>query len=365
MILPQDPVRHSGAREARSSSMPVTTKENTMKFEELGIVSRHPNNPVLQSSQVPYDSSLVFNAGVAKFNGKYVMAFRNDYGYTQEQYRRSPGPFRTCIGLAESDDGYGWTVAPEPVFDLRGGGFRRAYDPRLTVIGGRCYMCFAADTDNGTLGGIAVTDDMRHFEVLSYTEPDNRNMVLFPEKIGGSFVRLDRPMPVYSSGGGEYFSTWVSESPDLRFWGNSRCILSHRDIPQFCNCKTGPAAPPVKTGKGWLSTFHAVWKLPENDLASWEPGGWNKMYMAGIMLLDLDDPGKVLGIADRPLMFPKTEYELEGFRGTTIFPGGMILEESGEVKFYYGASDTVECVATANVDELLKACLEHPARNSA
>ena len=71
------------------------------------------------------------------------------------------------------------------------------------------------------------------------------------------------------------------------------------------------------------------------------------------MLLDLDDPSKVIGMAREPLLRAEAEYELDGFRGSVIFPGGMILEDDGEVKIYYGAADTVECLATASVEELL------------
>ena len=80
---------------------------------------------------------------------------------------------------------------------------------------------------------------------------------------------------------------------------------------------------------------------------------WRKIYYAGLMLLDLDDPSKVIGIYDKPLLAPETPYEKIGFRGDVIFPGGMILEDSGEVKIYYGAADTVECLATADVNDLL------------
>ena len=96
----------------------------------------------------------------------------------------------------------------------------RAYDPRLTVLDGRCYMCFAVDTKHGLRGGIAVTEDFEKFEVLSLTVPDNRNMVLLPRKIGGKYVRLERPFPVYSRGGQDRFDTWISDSPDLKYWGN-------------------------------------------------------------------------------------------------------------------------------------------------
>ena len=72
----------------------------------------------------------------------------------------------------------------------------------------------------------------------------------------------------------------------------------------------------------------------------------------------MKDPEKVLGMAKTPLISPVTDYENNGFRGGAIFPGGMILEDTGEVKFYYGAADTVECLATADVDDLIAACLE-------
>ena len=72
------------------------------------------------------------------------------------------------------------------------------------------------------------------------------------------------------------------------------------------------------------------------------------------MLLDLNDPTQIISIAEKTLLMPDRDYELDGFRGSTIFPGGMILEDSGEVKIYYGAADTVECLATADVNDLLK-----------
>ena len=97
---------------------------------------------------------------------------------------------------------------------------------------------------------------------------------------------------------------------------------------------------------------------PDHGKNGWEPK-WTKSYTAGIMLLDLDDPSKIVGKYDEPLLFCDRDYEEEdGFRKSTVFPGGMILEDSGEVKFYYGASDTVECLATADVNDLIRLCLE-------
>ena len=314
------------------------------------IVRRYEGNPILTAEDVPYHATLVFNAGVTKFNGKYAMVFRNDYG--DESARRIDG---TNLGLAFSDDGFQWQVQSKPCFELSDEHIICANDPRLTVIAGRCYMTFAVITRQGVQGGIAVTDDFERFDILSMSLPDNRNLVLFPEKINGMFVRLERPFSWYKSGD-ERFDIWISDSTDLKYWGNSKLLLTTEEIP-FANNRIGPAAPPVWTDKGWLTTFHAVYKDENQVFNGWE-GNWNKKYMAGIMLLDLEDPAKIIAMSRKPLLVPEPiyEYEREGFRGNVIFPGGMILENDNEVKIYYGAADTVEALATAQINDLLNMC---------
>ncbi|WP_163878444.1 glycoside hydrolase family 130 protein [Paenibacillus favisporus] len=319
-------------------------------------VHRYPQNPILSPQDVPYGPAMVFNAGVAKFREKYVMVFRNDYG--NESLGIVEPSSTTNLGLAFSDDGIRWEVQPEPCWQWNDEEVIRVYDPRLTVIGDQCYMCFAVDTRHGLRGGIAVTRDFRKFDVLSLSLPDNRNMVLFPERIGGRYVRLERPMPVYSRGGSDRFDLWLSESPDLRYWGDSRLVLGVEHVP-FANDKIGPGAPPIKTDKGWLAAFHAVDIDRSRGKNGWEDR-WQKRYTAGIMLLDKEDPSRVIGMSNMPILAPEAPYEVAGgFRNDVIFPGGMILEPSGEVKIYYGAADTVECLATADVDDLLRLCLDH------
>ncbi|MCL6458988.1 MAG: glycoside hydrolase family 130 protein [Gorillibacterium sp.] len=328
------------------------------KLTSIPSVTRYAGNPVLTAGQVPYPTALVFNAGVTKFQGKYVMVFRNDHGSIEQETLEPHSS--TDLGLAYSDDGIHWNVQPKPCFKLHDEEIIRAYDPRLTVIDGRCYMCFAVDTKHGIRGGIAVTDDFEHFDILSLSTPDLRNMVLFPEKIGGLYTRLERPFTVYSRGGMDRFDTWISRSPDLRFWGQSDLLLAVEQVA-FSNDKVGPGAPPIKTDKGWLTTFHAVDVDPSRGKNGWEPS-WKKRYSAGIMLLDLENPSRIIGLSNRPLLASEALYETDGgFRNDVIFPGGMILEDNGEVKIYYGAADTVECLATAHVDDLVRACLEDEA----
>ncbi len=324
------------------------------------MIGRHPLNPVLKARDVPYDATLIFNAGVAKYDGRYVMLFRNDSGSSEADwtaYREGQTEvvprFRTCLGLATSKDGIQWEVQSAPAWKIATEEIHRVYDPRITVIDGVAYVCFAMDTRHGVRGGIARTEDFSDFEILSTSVPDNRNMVLFPERIGGRYFRLERPFPIYSRGQ-DRFDTWCGWSPDLRYWGDHELVLGVEDVP-FANDKVGPAAPPVKTSKGWLTTFHAVWRDPERNLGGWERT-WHKTYHAGIMLLDLENPSKVVGLSREPLFSPEAPYEKYGFRNDVVFPGGMILEESGEVKIYYGAADTVEALATAHVDDLLALC---------
>jgi len=347
---------------------------------------RHSRNPLLTASDVSYPCSLLFNAGVVKYQGKYVMVFRNDYGARSgEEYQRrleaGEKPFvGTNLGIAYSEDGVKWSVQSEPCIDLAKArkvmapmmdnpeaNLWRFYDPRLTVLDGKVYMCFAVDTEQGVRGGVAITEDFDRWEILSISVPDNRNMVLFPEKIGGRYARFERPVNAFGGNflTGSQAQMWQSFSPDLRHWGDSRFVLNS-DRLGWANDKMGPGAPPIRTEKGWLTAFHAVTRDDTRGKNGWE-GQWPKIYRAGLMLMDLERPWKIIGMAEEPLLSPETWYEtgedvpadsdFEGFRNHVIFPGGMILEDDGEVKIYYGAADTVECLATAHVDDLLALCV--------
>lgn len=323
-------------------------------------IRRHPANPVLTARQVPYPASLVFNAGVTRWQGRYLMVFRNDVGPRGAD--ETEKLTHTNLGMATSADGVTWDVAAQPLqmpgaaaFGLEDGDLRRVYDPRLHVIDGRLVLCLATDTNHGVIGSVVeASDDLRSFKVLSTTLPDNRNLVLFPERIGGQYVRLDRPFPVYSRGR-DRFDMWLSRSPDLRYWGDHRLVLGVEHVP-YANDKIGPAAPPIRTKDGWLCIFHAVDRDETRGKNGWE-GKWTKRYSAGVCLLDLNDPSKVVGMAKTPLIFPEASYETSGgFRDHVIFPTAAVLESSGEVKIWYGAGDAYMALATAHVDQLVGLC---------
>ena len=150
------------------------------------------------------------------------------------------------------------------------------------------------------------------------------------------------------------YDIWISESPDLVYWGKSDLQLCVEDVP-YANERLGAGNLPVRTEYGWLSLFHAVDVDPNRGKNGWEDK-WPKRYSAGVMLQDLQDPRKLIAYSKEPLIAPEPEFPYEtkeGFRTNVIFPGAMIIEDNGEVKMYYGAADTVECLATAQLDDLI------------
>lgn len=211
------------------------------------VIRRYEGNPLITPQDVPYHPALAYNAGVTKYKGRYIMAIRVDYMRTDAHL---PDDASTDSGLAYSDDGLRWQVLSKPCWSVHTDWVRRYYDPRLTVIGDKCYLTFAADTKHGVCVGLAVTEDFEHFKVLNLSTPDNRNSVLFPEKINGNYVRLERPFSTYGNWDPAWrvagYDIWLSESPDLVYWGKSRPVLATDEVA-FANLKIGPCAPPVRT----------------------------------------------------------------------------------------------------------------------
>ena len=137
------------------------------------IIKRYECNPVLSMKDIPYEATCVYNAGITKYNGKYVMVFRNDIklnGYGTNPLKK------VDLGIATSDDGIHWNVSPKPFLsaeDYTTDEIRRFYDPRLTVIDGVLHMCFAVDTKHGVHGGVGIIHDLERLEIMSISAPDN------------------------------------------------------------------------------------------------------------------------------------------------------------------------------------------------
>ena len=295
------------------------------------IIQRHPTNPILTPEMIP-GANAVFNSSVTRFGNRYVGVFRVEKRQGFQSLR-----------VAWSEDGISnWKFDPDEVLVPTEEPFKTyeeaRYDPRITQIGDAYYICHASENRYGCQVSVASTKDFKTFTKIAVAaEPTNRNMVLFPEKIGGLYVRLDRPWE-----GGNSGNMWISYSPDLVFWGRSECIMTSRGFA-WDQGKIGPGAPPIKTKDGWLIIYHGI-----------TPRVNAKIYKAGVALLDLEDPRKVIARAKEYLMAPRELYERVGDVPNVVFPTAVIpYFEKDELRIYYGAADTVFCLATAKISELI------------
>ena len=305
---------------------------------ETHLLRRHPENPILTAADFPRPVNSVFNAGAVKFNGQYLLLAR------VEDLTGS-----SCLWLARSDDGVHFTPDPEPaLLPASEGTFGLVEDcsledPRITQIGDTFYITYVAYSGYGCVTALAKTQDFRRYErVAVMTLPDNKDVVLFPEKIGGRYAKLDRPMTRPPSVG----DMWISFSPDLVHWGDPRPVMTPRPR-KWDGYKIGAGAPPIRTPYGWLEIYHGVRETAAGLL-----------YRLGAVLLDLEEPWRVVGRADEAILSPLYPEDFHGNVANVVFTCGAILEEDGELKVYYGAADQVMCLATAPVDGVIALCLK-------
>jgi predicted GH43/DUF377 family glycosyl hydrolase len=311
------------------------------------LVTRYENNPILAPKDMPVPCCAVYNSGVVKTKaGEYIMASRF------EDLRK-----KQCVWVSRSRDGVRFTPDPEPVrftcakaereeYDrtvhIDGPLIGSWYDPHINPVGDEFYITYCVGGDYGCRIALGKTEDFKTIGHVSFPlHILNRNAVLFPEKLGGEYWMLHRPQNTMSSSNGDI---WIASSPDLKYWGNCKVVAKPQNYWE--NKKIGPAAPPIKTAAGWLTVYHGV--FPHSN-------GVN--YGAGVMLLDLEQPWKVVGRCPDCILFVEEQYEMVGQVPNVVFPGAVIPESDGTVKIYYGAADYVQCLATARIDDLIAACV--------
>ncbi len=295
------------------------------------LITRFSGNPILTKEDIPYPVATVHNAAVVKHNHEYIMIFRS---------HRLNG--RSMLGLARSSDGYKFEVTHKPLmtpsdeYDEYG-----VEDPRITYIDGDYLITYNAYSQHGVRVGLARTKNFSQIEKVAYiTQPDMRNVVIFPEKIEKYYVRLDRPHTELTR-----WSIWISYSKDLIHWGQSKIVLRPQSY-HWDAMKIGPGAPPIKTEKGWLNIYHGVFETMAGAV-----------YRLGVALHDLNDPAKVIGVGDSWILEPEDPWERVGYVPNVVFSCGAVPEEDGTLKIYWGGADTVMCVGTANIHELVEYCL--------
>jgi len=293
-------------------------------------LKRYEGNPILTPDDMPFRCYTVYNSGATMFKGKVLLLLR-----VEKCDRKS------YFHVATSDDGVHFDVCPDPIryplnkMEKRYGEPHR-FDMRITFLDGVYYVCHASVVGScGCCIGMGKTKDFVNFEPLPYlSEPANRNAVLFPEKIDGMYVRLDRP-------GGRIWCSW---SPDLQFWGRSMPL----NMPNlnWGNIKLGAGAVPIKTKHGWLEIYHAVCGTCSSD-----------NYHLGAVLLDLKDPSKVIAAPTEFILAAEKDYECMGQTPNVVFTAGAVEMPDGTLNVYYGGADTRMCLATTTVADLVEYCL--------
>ena len=239
------------------------------------------------------------------------------------------------IRAARSSDGVNFIVDDKPFIYPKS--LEEEYgveDPRITCIDGKYYINYSIVSQDSWCTELAVTDDFISYKELGIIfHPENKDVTIFPERVNGKYIALHRPN---NSGFGKA-SIWYAESPDLLHWGKHRCLLRPRNTV-YESMKIGGGAPPIKTKDGWLCIYHGK--------------GDNQRYSLFAMLLDLEQPWKIIKHPVKPIFEPEADYELNGFFPNVVFSNGL-FEKDGIVYMYYGASDDTSCLATTTVDEIL------------
>jgi predicted GH43/DUF377 family glycosyl hydrolase len=315
----------------------------------------------------------VFNPGVIYDDGRFYM------------YERAAGglrPFHCYIGLLESEDGVHFRhVTDQPVFtpEMAGSKYGSVQDPRVVQIDDVYYMTFAfrpyawdsyptglgvpesrevvypgfsgKSEENQTRSGIAISNDRIHWQHHCWATPkeiDDRDVILFPEKIGGRFALLRRPLRFVSP---DHRSIrcidapgiWICFSDDLQSWSEPELLIK----PEYGweGGRIGGATPPIRTDSGWLVFYHGV--------ETQHPPTRRVCYRLGAMMLDLDNPAKVLARTRSFIMEPEAYYERYGlYIPNVIFPTGNVVKD-GLVYLYYGVCDTAIALATVPLEELV------------
>jgi predicted GH43/DUF377 family glycosyl hydrolase len=240
------------------------------------------------------------------------------------------------LRLLSSEDGFTFSE-PEGSLPLMGSGELETYgieDCRVTEIDKTYYLTYTQVSSNGVGVGLRTTRDWKDFVHAGMIfAPHNKDCAIFEEQIGGMYYALHRPSSPEL--GGNYI--WLAESRDLMHWGNHRC-LAHSREGYWDSARVGAGATPIRTEEGWLEIYHGATK--ENR------------YCLGALLLDLNEPWRVLARSGVPIMEPLAPYEKEGFFGQVIFTNGHLVD-GDRVTIYYGAADSVICGAHFSLSNIL------------
>ena len=240
------------------------------------------------------------------------------------------------LRLARSIDGIHYQVDDQPVVmpDAQEECWGME-DPRITLVGDTYYINYTAVSPDGAATALITTNDFEHFHRHGIIFlPENKDVAIFPEMIGDFYYALSRPVPKAIGTPG----IWISKSKDMLYWGGHKhfCKVSETG---WENGRIGGGAPPIKTEKGWLEIYHAA--------------DHNNRYCLGAILMDLEQPEKILAKSQKPLLEPEAEYEKKGFFSEVVFTCGCIKEDENVI-IYYGGADECICAAEISIKDIFR-----------
>jgi beta-1,4-mannooligosaccharide/beta-1,4-mannosyl-N-acetylglucosamine phosphorylase len=303
------------------------------------VMWRYDKNPVI-GRNIIQSGGRIFNSAIIPYGKEFIGVFRADHrnGYPQ-------------LHLGKSKDGVKWEMEDEHIkFHNEDGSPTKpilyGYDPRLVEIEGAYYITWC-NYFNGPTVGVAKTQDFKTFTQLENAFlPFNRNGVLFPRRINGNFVMLNRPS---DNGHTPFGDIYLSESPDLTYWGKHRLVMKTSHY-WWKNTKLGAGPVPIETTEGWLLIYHGVCTTCSGLI-----------YSIGAALLDIDNPSKVIHDCENYILTPEEPYETTGFVPNVCFPCATLQDaDTGRIAVFYGAADTYSALAFTQVDELIEYIKLHP-----
>jgi predicted GH43/DUF377 family glycosyl hydrolase len=302
---------------------------------------RHPDNPIITAADLPRMVNAVFNPGATVFEGQTLLLLRveNRTGLSHLVVARSP-------------DGYGdWSVEHDRGMFAQTSTSEEAWgieDPRITQVGDEYLIVYTGYSATGPLILLASTRDFVHFDRRGVLQPpEDKDAALLPTTFDGRWALIHRPtaqMPGFGA------HIWLSWSPDLHHFGDAKVLLPARRGGWWDANTVGLGPPPMLTHAGWLLCYHGVRTTVSGAI-----------YRLGLALLDRDDPGRVIARGNEWVFGPSASYERSGDVPDVVFPCGWILDGDGDtIRMYYGAADSVVCLATASLKALLDHVMTHP-----
>jgi len=296
------------------------------------VVWRYSGNPIIGWNPVGRVAR-IFNSAAIPYEGAFVGVFRADH-------RNG----RADLHFGRSADGIHWDIDADviPWQDESGRPKPNSYgyDPRLVKVEDTYYINWCDDFPGASIGMGRTKDFRTWVKMENPLMPFNRNGVLFPRRINGLYALLSRPS---DSGHTPFGDIILSYSPDLTYWGRHRLVMSRGGQGWWQSTKIGAGPIPIETNEGWLLFYHGVTTTCNGYV-----------YSTGAVLLDLEDPSKVLYRTRDYLMTPEKDYETVGFVPNVAFPCAAIADApTGRIVLYYGAADTYTALAFCQVDEVI------------